>query len=269
MRVWIFIAFLLGFASQAHAQGILGPEQFRDSVVEAVRQIAPDADVEVDGPLKLGILLADGIGMSVELDDLYQHYLADPSSGAALVAGWARASVGREFRGEAARDRIVALLQPRETFESASPSASVVIRPFVGDLVEVLVIDGGGMFRSVMLWELREMGVSAEEAWRLSRINISQRLGQTRLEPFIAGISAFSAASGLGPSALTDPAFCQSPNAAQRLFLVVDDETMLIADPSQGGDLPTLRDRLVRAGATASRTILTCRQGRLLDYDGV
>jgi hypothetical protein len=271
MRAMLLIAFLFGLPMQALAQGVLSPEQFRDSAAAAVRQVEPGADIEVDGPLKLGILLPDGRGMSVPLDELYQVYLADPSSGASLATQWARMVVSRDLQGDEARDRIVALVRSRD-MEPASDNLAFtqfIIRPFIGDLVELLVIDGSESFSLVTRSRLAELGVSAEEAWRLSRINIRQRIGQARVEPFAVGIIAISATHGLGPSALTDPAICQSADAEQRRFLVVDEETVLVADSRQGVDMPTLRDRLVQADATASRTILTCRQGQLIDYDGV
>ncbi|HRK64039.1 MAG TPA: hypothetical protein PLN53_06550 [Terricaulis sp.] len=274
MRVLILIALTFGVLGQAFAQDVLGPEQFRDTVAAAMRQADPGADVEVDGPLKLGILLEDGRGVSADLDDMYQRYLSDPSAGPLLAAGWARSIVGGGDQSDAARWSIVALVRPRDAVSRLAPdtedqSSPLAARSFAGDLVEVLAVHNSGAFRLVTQSVLAELRISEEDAWRLSRINIVTRLPQPRVTRFAPGVIAMSAANGLGPSALTDPIICRVSDADQRLFLVLDEDTILVADRRFGVDMPALRDQLLSAGATASRTIMACRNGRLVDYDGV
>lgn len=274
MRVLLFLALMICVSPFARAQDVLSPEQFRDRVAAAMRQVAPDADVEMDGPLKLGILFADGRGVVVDLDGHYERYLADPGALDLYAARVARVLAGLDQSGAPARDRIVALVlsqaglaELNSAFASLHPRP--LVRPFLGDLTEVLVVAIEDTYHLATPGELAELGVSAEEAWQLSRINISERLGQPRLEPFARGIVAMRAANRLGPSALTDPALCRASGAEALSFLVVDDETILLADMRQGGELAGLRDQLSRAGVTASRTILTCRGGRLVDYEGL
>jgi hypothetical protein len=270
MRVLALAVALFCLSPSALAQDVLTSEQFRARVADAVREASPGADVEFDGPFKLGILLADGAGMVVDIDVLYHRYLANPGSADMLVSRWARDIVSHGAFADALNDRIVALvLPPSGLDELGSASRAFIARPFLGDLTEVLVIAGEDSFETLTLSMLPENGLSAEEAWDLSRVNIASTLDELRAEPFARGVRAISLANGLGTSALTDPALCQASGAHSFFFLVVDKQTFLFADVRHGGDPLAIRDQLARNGATASHTILTCRDGRLVDYEGV
>lgn len=274
MRVVLF-AVALFFAPLAYAQDLLSAEAFRDATIAAVRQHAPDAEIAVNDPLSFSVQRPGGHEFTMNLDFAYSRYRDDPSMMPQLIDRWSRlAAFGPEQA--AARDRIIAVLRDRTTIEgygaafAAAPTPSTLVhRPFAGDLVEVLVFDSAEAIQYATNLALEDLGVTEEDAWALAVVNLPARLGVVQEDEVAPGLRAVGAESSIAPSALTIPGFCGVGDNAAFLYLVPDREWYVVADPRQGVDLRGLRDRMAQNGDTISRTVLACRDGRLVDYEAL
>lgn len=274
MRV-LMLAVLILLAPLAYAQDLVSPSAFRDATIAAVHEHAPEAAIAVYDEFSFAVTMPDGQEMTVSLDFAYSRYQADPSTKDALIDRWSRmAAFGPEQ--SAGRDRIIAVLRDRATvdrygqaFAEALRPARLVTRPFAGDLVEVLVFDSAESIQFVTNLALEELGVSGDEAWALAPLNLPQRLGAVVEEEVAPGLVVVGADSSIAPSALTLPGFCAIDDNAVFLYFIPDREWYVVADPRRGADLPGLRDRMAANGESISRTVLACRNGRLVDYDGV
>jgi len=274
MRIWLIVAGLL-CASAAYAQELLSPSAFRDATTAAVRELAPDAEIAVKDALSFSVTAPGGEEFTMNLDFAYRRYQADPTQMATLIERWSRiAAFGPEQA--AARDRIIAVLRDRATvenygqaFASAPQPMRLVSRPFAGDLYEVLVFDSAESLQFITNVALEELGVGEDEAWALAPQNLPERLGPVVTEEVAPGLVVVGADSSIAPSALTDPNFCAAGDNAALLYLIPDREWYIVADPRRGANLPDMRDRMAAAGDTISRTVLACRNGRLVDFEGV
>lgn len=270
----VFLTVALLSLSTAQAQTPISEEAFRDAVIAAVRQNAPDAQIDVDGPLVFRVRLADGQDATLNLDYGYERVLEDPALLESQIERWGRVGAGVREEGEGGRDRIVAVVRPQaaiaslaEAFARAERPSQLLVRPLAGDLVEALVFDSTESVRYATNLDLAELGVSADEAWTLARVNLAPRLGPVTQEQLAEGLTAISSGSGLAPSALTDPSFCRTEARAALHYLVPERELYLAADPRTGVSLAELRDRLLQTSSTDSRTVLACRDGRLIDHE--
>ncbi len=274
MRGLILAMVLIGLAPMAMAQDVLAPEAFRDATIAAVRQHAPDAEIVTNDPLSFEVRRAGGETSTMNLDYAYSRYQSDPAMMGQLIDRWSRIAAFGPEQAQA-RDRIIAVLRDRTTIErysaafaSAPRPSSLVHRPFIGDLVEVLVFDSAESIQYVTNLALEDLGVTPEEAWALAPVNLPARLGVVEEEQVATGVVVVGAASGIAPSALTFPTFCAAEESAHLQYLVPDREWYMVVDRRTGADLTALRDLMVRTGETTSRTVMVCRDGRLVEDEG-
>lgn len=93
---------LLALAAGACAGGtpqVIGPDDFAVSYAEALRRAAPEADIQIAGPLELSVE-RDGESVTVFLDNAYTSYRADPGQLQAIIDDYVSGLLDTD-RGEA------------------------------------------------------------------------------------------------------------------------------------------------------------------------
>lgn len=271
-QIFIVFAFFAAGVASAYAQDLLSPREFRDAGVARIRTLAPDARVVLRDDLGVTVVRpgqAEGDGMQINFDNAYNFYRDDPSQLEFLIDRWSRLAVDPPM--ERGIDRIVSILRPQghvdsynQVLASAPRPMQLITRPFVGDLLQVMVFDSAEAVAYATEDQVSELGLSIEEAWILALVNIPTRMGEveeTRVEE-LPGIVIVGAGNGIAPSNLIGPGFCAGANA-RNLVLVSDREGYLMGEPAAADAFYGLADWLIRRGESASTTIMECREGRL------
>jgi uncharacterized protein YtpQ (UPF0354 family) len=150
------------------------PEAFAEQVVEMLRRVQPEYQVELTGPRELIVN-----GRRLDLENLFRLVNHDPARGTEIVEHY----LDQLFSGEAAsvgsmsfelvRSRIMPRVQPETIFQHLSRE-QVAHVPFVNDTVIVFVIDMPQMTVSVTTEQMVRWGVSADEMEDIARENLAR-----------------------------------------------------------------------------------------------
>lgn len=264
-------------SAPAWAQAPMSQTAFRDAVIAAIEARSPSSEVEIRDALGLIVRNPQSTEypeLSVNLDSGYREYVGAPHDVANIVERWARFATDGPERARRT-DRIVAVIRPREvvamyvqTMAGAATPTTVVHRPFVGDLAEVLMFDSPETLETATVESLAEAGVTPEQAWSLAESNLPVRLGALE----IGGVEGadrlvyVTGGNGLALSTLADERLC---GMRARVFLAIDRNAYLAADSDDAAGLRLIRAVFasIRSGGDAySLTPLACRDGRLVEF---
>ncbi|MBL8552311.1 MAG: hypothetical protein JNJ73_20140 [Hyphomonadaceae bacterium] len=155
----------------------------------------------------------------------------------------------------AAPARLVSLLRARAAL-AQNDEPQPVSRPFLGDLVEVLAIDG----TPVSADRLEELSLPIDEAWARARRNT--RAGRFAASP-LEGYGALVRLTG-ALAILLDPGTCSAADQGARLFLALGPGAIATADrrtPGAEADFFRLLRDVTQTGRAYSTTPVTCRAG--------
>ncbi len=274
MRVfWVVLAILCLLATPgARAQTIASPEQFRDAVAARIQQLDPSAHITVRDSLSIGV--SGATESTVNLVNAYREYSASPDSLNEIIDRFARAVTSSLVDAQDVRSRIVVILRPRAILNDAAQAAAdlgpdahamtLIWRPFTGDLIQVVAIDGAETLRYATPDMLSDNHIGLDEAWSLAEANLPARLGQLLIVQLGRGrIYVASATSGLAPSALTQTARC-GPGQRDFIALVTSRDTFMFALTGRRRDEERFLEaasRIVESGASDSRTAIRCSGG--------
>lgn len=262
LLVLIASLFLVGAAD---AQD-LNREKFRNYYVGRLLAAEPDAVVRLDpdDPAVLHITRpGEEEPYAAFLDNPYRDYLATPEAIEEIVDHHARIALGRtpDFGAELTPDRLVVLVRPASMMLEPF-AADIIRRPFAGDLVEVLVIDGQDTIGYANKDTLEKLGLDRDAAFALAHKNLFVRMGpvDTGVE---SGITVTGAVSGLATGLLVAPGFCAEGN--EDVFVIVPDKNSFWSVPASDTRTVELLRRvlrgMVRRRETMSETIIECRGG--------
>jgi len=285
MRAWIVATFMTLLAWQpAHAQQLLTPREFVDAAVAVIQLRAPEAQIERQSDLTIGLSgLGDVPHNYMNFDYAYREYQNNPGAMTEIIDRWARlATQGPE--DSQMRERVVSVLRPRSmiaAFEAQAasvrqpndpPPGQLVWRPFAGDLVEVIVFDGAETIQYAMVESLAQIDITPEMAWAIAPGNLPARLGELEIAHLrgMQHLVYVTGGNGLAPSTLTDSRFCASPGGRNFIFLLVDRNAYLMADRTVSAALAEFRDlyqQIVRDGESMSTTPIACEGGQMRAVD--
>lgn len=280
MRVWVIaLALALGLFQQAWAQQVLSAREFVDTAIATIQQSQPQARFERRSELVLFVQDAVLPEATLNLHTAYDEYRANPSALTEILGRWTRIATLPPEDIEHA-ERLVVVLRPRamiEQFarESAAirvrnnrPPTELVWRPFVGDLVEVIIFDGEETQQIAMVETLARLNLTPEAAWTLAPTNLSNRLGP--VQP--VGVNGaqhlviIGGGNGLASSALLDPRFCATQQGPTFIFLFINPDAYVMAnrtEPAAMREFWAFRRQLIGDGATMSETPFACEGGQL------
>jgi hypothetical protein len=278
MRVWA-IALTLAFClfQQAWAQQMLSTREFVDAAIAHIQQSHPQARFERRDELGLFVQNAVLPEATLNLHTAYDEYRANPSALTEILSRWTRIATLPPEDIEHP-ERLIVVLRPRamiEQFarESAAirarnnrPPTELVWRPFVGDLVEVIIFDGEETQQIAMVETLAQLNLTPEAAWALAPNNLASRMGP--VEPIgVNGAQHLVIIGGsLASSAMLDPRFCATRQGPTFIFLLINPEAYVIAnrsEPAAMREFWAFRRQLIGDRATMSETPFACEEGRL------
>lgn len=261
------VAALCVFAVSAWAQAA-EPAAFRDAVIARVRAFEPGARIEARGPLSFTV---DGdVEVAVNLTEAFADYGRRSAGHARLIDYYARAALA-PLGGAATRQRIVLVLRTRAAAEELAMRerardrrATILWRPFAGDLAEIVALESGGSVEFVTGERLASLGVGVQEAWSLAPANTAVRLRTPAAEPVEPGSSVLIARGENAASALLVREHCMEGGPATAIALVIGRGEVLFADLGQLGAearFLAVARAVIADGLSSSQTPIACRNG--------
>lgn len=241
-------------------------EKFRQAYMDRVLQLEPAATVKPDAsdPLAVDVRRpGDEASYMAFLDNAYRDHLNAPEEAGLIIDRHARIALGLspDTRAEVTPARLVVLARPAEMMRDPR-AATVVHRPFAGDLVEVLVIDGQDTIGYATSETLSDLGIDRDAAFALAHKNLFVRIGPVD-EVTEMGVTTTGAASGLATGLLVAPGFCAA--GKEDMLVLVPDRNSFWSVPVSNTSavelLRTIARGVERSGYTMSETIIECRGG--------
>ena len=252
----------------ASAGAEMSPKAFREFFIARLEAAAPGTRVRRLDDETILVTLPGRQSDRTHLRMAYIEYLRDPTQ-AEDVASRVIATLRQDEAELAANaDRLVVILRPpKPIVEHGDADAGELIkRPFAGDLVQVLAIDSAAAIRYAQIEDLRELGLSEDQAWARALANLPARMGALDAGPMegMEELIAVGNDSGLAPSALLLPGACDP--GEDGLPILVLARHFFVQPADEAG--PTIAGfwRLARFEATSpeafSRKVIACRGGR-------
>jgi hypothetical protein len=263
-----FILLLIAsvFVTGAATAQELTREKFRQAYMDRVLQLEPAATVkpEAGDPLAVDVKRpGDETSYMAFLDNAYRDHLEAPEETDLIIDRHARIALGLspDSRAEVTPARLVVLARPAQMMRDPR-AATVVYRPFAGDLVEVLVIDGQDTIGYATNETLNDLGIDRDAAFALAHKNLFLRIGPVD-EVTEMGITTTGAASGLATGLLVAPGFCVA--GKEDVLVLIRDRNAFWSAPVSNASavelLRTIARGAARKGYTMSETIIECRGG--------
>jgi hypothetical protein len=279
LRTLLLVCALAIISPNAFAQQLLSPSEFRDAEIAKIRAAQPTAQITVRDELGITIVVPnhpDISGAQMNLDSAYRDYQNDPTQLDTILDRWTRITLDHTDQLRR-RERLVSIVRSHVRVQAADQVVSapgstapthLLSRPFAGDLEEVLAFDSAESIGYVTEADLRDLGLSLDEAWSLARQNLPTRMGPLEIEavPSPRGILVVGGGNGLAPSSLLDANFCSGPHGRDMMF-VSDRNAYFIADRGAPGAFQFLRgfaQHLYQSGESESSSVLVCQSGRLV-----
>ena len=260
------MALLVACADPADGQK-LSETDFRDRVISEIRRVHPEMKIEVTGPLTL---TTDSNRMN--LGTGYDEYLKGKTPLDDIVYKWTLLAKPEETNATEISDRIIYVVRNKAYVEQPvadGQPATWIWKPLAGDMIVALMADYPTMLKSLSEDQLKEAGLTVDDAWRLAEGNLKSRMGTVafgELQP--GGPMAFGADSGLATGLLAHPDGCTGPNATMndgRIILVLDRDTFATTLPND----PLSVERFwafvkpgLKTRSFASDTPLSCKDGK-------
>lgn len=273
MRTVALAAALLAHAAWAQAPATLSPTAFRDRLSAAIGAMTHQPVVAVDEHT-LRVKQQGRDDLTIYTDNAYAQYQADPLQIDAVVSRYSRLLLASDAGGEPV-EQLVLVVRPsdyvtRSIAAGASTKNFLPGHPIAGDLSYFLAVDSSETIRTAGPTDLARWGLTEAAAWSRAIANVKVRVGPLEMIRLgdENGPSGLTAASGLAPSIISDPAFCgpAAPTGMdQQVVFVLSRDTLLFAMPSDSEQTKRFWaavDTEAANGRTLSSTPLTCRVGK-------
>lgn len=203
----------------------------------------------------------------------YEHYKSDPAHLQTYVRGLTAtlAPAVKEW-GQAPftpdRTRLIVAIRPA-AYAAGSPGHASdkepIWRPFVGDLIAILMQKDGALSRSITPDDLKALALSEPAAWELAQKNTRSKIGSLDRSANAQGAETVTANSGLATSNLWLAETCKKSGNNFDAF-VVQRETYFYADqkiPAATSMLAGYAAQLLQTGQnTYSSNLISCIDGR-------
>lgn len=277
------LALALMACSQPVSAETLSAVDFRDAVANEIGRQHPGLCVEAtdEYTLNLGRSPEDCSEAVLSTNYVYHQYSADPSHLQTYVNGLtSTASAAIQALGSDSfvpdRARVVLVVRPSAysaSMRAVPGSPAGLWRPFVGDLIAVLVQKDGELSRSLTAEDLSTLRLTEAEAWSLAITNLRTQIGALERTPNAQGAEVVTARSGLALSNLLLPETCRAGGANFDAF-VVDRATYFYADQrvsSATSMLASYAGQLLQTSETYSDQLISCIDGNWYAsvFDGV
>jgi hypothetical protein len=215
-------------------------------------------------------------------DYVYRQYADDPLHLEVYVRGLTTAASSaiealsqKPFQPDPSR--LVVVIRPAvyaSTLRTDKGGDGGIWRPFVGDLIAVLVEKDADLSRSLTAAQLKSVGLTEPRAWELALQNVRTQVGPLQQTPNNQGAEVVTADSGLATSNLWLPEACSAGGPDFDAFVVARD-TYFYADqrnPDATSSLAGYVAKLLQSGEqTYSDRLISCIRGRWYasKFDGI
>ena len=174
-------------------------------------------------------------------DYAYQKYKEDPERLDEIIDHWISSiPIGQEINTEDARNRLVVVLRPSNYLEGLPGEyrEEIVHRPFVGDLIAMLMLDSPTALSSATRDLLEENDLSEDEAFIVAEPNTRRLIGDIYRDD-LEGIELLESSNGLITALPWLPESCRlgQPSSA---MMIVDREFVLRIDEDAGEEATDL-----------------------------
>lgn len=252
----------------------LSKGEFRDAVAAEISKSHPTLCVEKpnDTTINVGRTRESCKEATVSTTYVYQQYVSDPGNLKTYVGGLiASASSAIQTLDQTPfapePTRLVVAIRPSAYADSMRADASgvgAIWRPFVGDLITVLMQKDGDLSRSISTDDLKKIALTETAAWELAIKNTSSQIGPLNRSPNADGAEVVNANSGLATSQLLLPETCKKGGSNFDAFVVARD-TYFYADQKLTAATSMLAGyagQLLRDGqSTYSDNLISCVDG--------
>lgn len=269
------LAVLAAACSQPSSAQTLSPAAFRDAVAAEISKRHPGVCIQKPdaSTIRLGRDRKHCSEAEVSTSYVYRQYRDDPAGLQTYVGGLVGvATAALEATGErtfqADRKSIVVAIRPAayaKQLRNADGSHGTLWRPFIGDLIAVLMQDSPTQMRSLGADDVKALGLTEAAAWELALENLRTKIGPLQWSSNAQGAEAIVADSGLATSTLWLPETCRSGGPNFDAFVVARD-TYFYADqrsPKATAMLAGYAVDLVKSGEpTFSETLISCIDGQ-------
>ncbi len=253
------------------ASQFLDLDHFRDALVARIHAESRSATVTVVNPQTLKITGAGGTSGALAVENARAEYLARPDQLNDLLGKWARLATFAPTTTGKSVEQLVMVIRPKKLRDVPQLGPTLVLRPFAGDLIELLAFDSPESLRWATRADLASLKFTEDEAFARAAANLKARMGPVSIGHVAGeeeGLSAIGAASGLATGLLANGATC-SPDATSAFgrnihVYVLDRDSFAFAVDDDSLGMEAFRRFVAKhaaAGDLASRIALRCAKG--------
>lgn len=253
----------IGRPKRGRAVSIIPIAEFRDALIERVRRLDPQIEIEVIDDQSYRAVHPNGDSFDATVENLYALYVDDPN-----LSFWAdkyAASAAQDLSElEPTLENIVFVARHYETFAGQGEH---LVRPFAGDIGLVLASDSPASLAFLTQGGLKDLGITSEEAFEIASRNLRNRVGPLSFDHLSARINWVNAESGLatGALALSD---LWGEQLLKRLVLVETRASFLWVDGFDASAVNELRlyaRKRMQSFDTLSKTLIEFDNGEWRD----
>lgn len=258
-------AFALVLSGACHARGALSMSEFRDRFMAQLETADPGLKLQRVGQNQVDIVDAGGSKSSTFLDNAYQRYVADPSELDHVLAVDVRVALEARTRRTVAADELIALVRPAAFFAphgagtmARKTTAPPLTRPFSGDLLQVVGLDGPDSIAYSGCDDVRRAAPGGDDAiWTTALRNVEELRGAVRASPLRNGLVEVSTNPGMASSVLIDGSLFGLPDVkvmGSKIAVLIGKDSVIVG---RSDDPQAIQAMLAIAGDDTAEWVST------------
>ena len=260
---------LFSFPALAQSEELVSPRDFRNAIIQSMQETSEDTLCFVrisDEAFRAGPS-ADNCDYQAYTNVAYEQYELAPETLNQIVDEQAQRYVSLIEAGvdmENFSERLVVQLRSRAYVRNANltSESGLVVEPFTGDLVAVLMLDSPQTLAAVSNEQLASQGVTREQAFELAIGNTRDLMGDVRADDY-RRIHFTSSSNGLISGQIWLPEMCNAESEDAAYFLYDRNGLMSVQmDDALGvSNLLAIANGFALQGEGVSNSVVRCSGG--------
>lgn len=260
---------LFSFPALAQSEELVSPRDFRNAIIQSMQETSEDTLCFVrisDEAFRAGPS-ADNCDYQAYTNVAYEQYELAPETLDQIVDEQAQRYVSLIEAGvdmENFSERLVVQLRSRAYVRNANltSESGLVVEPFTGDLVAVLMLDSPQTLAAVSNDQLASQGVTREQAFELAISNTRDLMGDVRADDY-RRIHFTSSSNGLISGQIWLPEMCNAESEDAAYFLYDRNGLMSVEmDDALGvSNLLAIANGFALQGEGVSNSVVRCSGG--------
>ncbi len=260
---------LFSFPALAQSEELVSPRDFRNAIIQSMQETSEDTLCFVrisDEAFRAGPS-ADNCDYQAYTNVAYEQYELAPETLDQIVDEQAQRYVSLIEAGvdmENFSERLVVQLRSRAYVRNANltSESGLVVEPFIGDLVAVLMLDSPQTLAAVSNDQLVSQGVTREQAFELAIGNTRDLMGDVRADDY-RRIHFTSSSNGLISGQIWLPEMCNAESEDAAYFLYDRNGLMSVQmDDALGvSNLLAIANGFALQGEGVSNSVVRCSGG--------